>query len=457
MALLERAGVTARGAPMTLGRWLAWWRASLSAAERSPHARLPLPVKRVVIQATSIWLVTRLLFIAITALASVFGFTLARPTTSSLFSANPQNARYLLPLLAGHPFLAQWVHWDASWYLLIGTQGYTVTTPIASGFFPLYPLQIHLVTLLLGPGVALPAALALANLASLAGFIGTGLVGAHEALRDESATNASARLIQVTAAYPFAYYLFAPFTEGFFLACVVFSLLCARRGWWRSAALIALLAGLTRPTALALVPALAWEYGRQHGAWRRESWRGGAWRSPGWLRALAGGAVVAAAGPLGLLSYLIYQKQAYGHFTAPFTAQSAFHGHLTWPPWSTLHVLIERALDPAGWTPPYALLYLDGGLLILFLVITLLNAHRLPLLYTLYMLATFGILLLSPVPHLPDLVSSAGRYLLVATPVFLLLARWTRRWPWLETVVIGGGFALQALLVVLFLNSVWIE
>jgi len=262
----------------------------------------------------------------------------------------------------------------------------------------------------------------------------------------------------VVTAYPFAFFLAAPFTEGFFLACVVFCFLCARRGEWRWAAVCALLAALTRPTAFALVPALAWEYGRQHGVWRRAAWRDGAWRSSRWLGMLAGGLVVTLAAPLGLGCYLIYLEVAYGNALTPFTSQIIYHGHRNWPIWQTLGELFRRFFSPPNTqTSALLMLYLDGGVLVLFLMLTLLNIRRLPPFYTLYLLATLYLLLATPVPHRPELVPSAGRYLLMAVPVFLVVSQWLRRWRWLGPPMIVGGLLMQALFVLYFLGGGWVE
>lgn len=455
MAIRDAVDVVAREA---IGRATSWRRAVLTLAQPdSPPRCQPLPVKRIAMQAVGIWLVTRLALVAITVLARAYGFGLAAPTAASVSAADPHNGALLLPLVAAHPLLANWVHWDGSWYLFIALHGYDVLPAVSSDFFPLYPLAIHLVTLVLGPQAVLPVGLALSNLAALAAFIGLGLLAAHEASGTDSTAEAPARLMMVTAAYPFAFFLFATYSEAFFLAFVVFCLLGARRGWWGWAAVCALLAGLTRPTALALVPALAWEYGRQHGLWQRIPWRQAVRRSLRRLRTLAGGLAVVAAMPLGLAGYLVFLKLRYGDFLLPFKAHELYHGHVTWPVWQTLAVMFQRFFSPHLLNPPDARLYLDGGIVILFLVITLLNLHRLPLLYSLYMLATIVLVLTAPIPHRTEVIPSAGRYMVAAVPVFLLLSRWMPKRPWLEALVIGGGFMLQALFVVIFLSGAWIE
>ncbi|MDE3228308.1 MAG: hypothetical protein KGO05_00375, partial [Chloroflexota bacterium] len=234
VALINSIRVATRGAAEGAVNWL---RSLANATEQSAApTRQPLPVKRVAAQATGMWLATRIAFVLITVLAPTFGFAPLGPTPQGVFSANPQYAPVVLPFLINHPMLANWVHWDASWYLLISMRGYDIFTASTTTWFPMYPLQIHLLTLVFGQDALLPAALLLSNLATLAAFIGLGLLAAHEEQGKASSASAPARLIKVTAAYPFAFFLFGPFTEGFFLACVVFSVFCARRGHWRWAA-----------------------------------------------------------------------------------------------------------------------------------------------------------------------------------------------------------------------------
>ena len=43
--------------------------------------------------------------------------------------------------------------------------------------------------------------------------------------------------------------------------------------------------------------------------------------------------------------------------------------------------------------------------------------------------------------------------MLPAAPIFLLLGRWVRRRPSVDTLTIGGGFALQALFTAYFLTG----
>lgn len=409
-----------------------------------------LPVKHIALQALAMWLVTRLL-LAVLTLYIAPGLPIIHSSLNQVPPVLAPAASYRLP--------GPWFDWDALWYVMIGVYGYESWVGPAglTSFFPFYPLQIHLATLLVGPKHAAIAAMALSNLATLAAFVGLGLLAVQEGDSERTAWN----LIKVVAAYPVAYFLFAPYTEGTFLACVVFCFFCARRGSWWWAALCAFLAGLTRPTAVALVLPLAWEYGRQHGWWRLDTWRA-RWRVDNWRRLLPTrrmlqGVAVVGAMPAALGCFMLFCGLRYGDPLLFNTSQTLIHGHVSWPIWQTLKELVHRFLHQTDFGGLRILLFLDGGTLLLFAGIVLANVRKLPFLYTLYMLGLLYLQLTVPIPRQYELVGSAARYLLPSVPVFLLLARWMERRPWLELLLVGGGFLLQALFALLFINGYWIE
>jgi hypothetical protein len=84
--------------------------------------------------------------------------------------------------------------------------------------------------------------------------------------------------------------------------------------------------------------------------------------------------------------------------------------------------------------------------------------RRIPAAYSLYLAGLLLLCLSSPVvgADFPLAFVSVGRYLLAAIPVYLALSRIMRRYPWLDTLLIGGGFALQALLIAFVLNGGWL-
>jgi hypothetical protein len=72
------------------------------------------------------------------------------------------------------------------------------------------------------------------------------------------------------------------------------------------------------------------------------------------------------------------------------------------------------------------------------------------------MLGLLYVCIAAPIPVLQDVYASVSRFLLAAVPIFVLLARWSARRPWLETLLLGTGFMTQALLLAAYLAGWWI-
>ncbi|GHI88793.1 glycosyltransferase family 39 protein [Streptomyces xanthophaeus] len=152
--------------------------------------------------------------------------------------------------------------WDSSWYLGIAADGYgrtvmsaeplTGTGPVQSdaAFFPLYPLLIRLVTTLL-PGGPVPAALLVAWLSAAAAAVGVYLIGERLC-----GPRAGVLLVGLWAALPHSVVLTLAYTEALLTALAAWALYALVRGRWLWAAGLAVLAGLTRPTGIAVAAAV---------------------------------------------------------------------------------------------------------------------------------------------------------------------------------------------------------
>jgi hypothetical protein len=149
--------------------------------------------------------------------------------------------------------------WDAGWYLQIAERGYDRRlVELADGridytnlaFFPLYPGLIKGLTLAgLPPEIA---GLAISLVAGLAAAWGLFAIGA--ALYDRRVGTLFAVL---WAALPHAVVESMVYAEALFTALAAWSLFAVLRRRWLLAGILCLLAGLTRPTAAALVAAVA--------------------------------------------------------------------------------------------------------------------------------------------------------------------------------------------------------
>ena len=292
------------------------------------------------------------------------------------------------------------------------------------------------------------SAMVIANLGTLGAFIAVALLAAHEL-----GTRLAFPTLRLLIAYPLAFFLFAPYTEGMFIGLVAGSLYCARRGSWRWAALWALLAALTRPTGLALLLPLAWEYGRQHEWWRILRARDGRWRTLLAPRALGETALVLGAVPVGIGAYALYLWRLFGTPVMFLNAEKDFWGHTRMPPWQSYWLALTHFIQTPGWTDKQAMLLITLVPVTALGVLTLVAARRTPVAFTLYSLGVLYLCLASPIAVAPDILSSDGRYVLTAVPLFLLLAQWSERRPWLETLLVSGGLLVQGILALVYLRN----
>lgn len=392
----------------------------------------------VVAQGVAFWLATRLALLLFTCFAVFFG---GQATQAQL---------------GAHPFgtlLSTWDHWDANWYIRISQRGYYDIQPTA--FFPLYPILIKAVTLVVGQRYALLAAMLVSNGAALGAFVGMGLLAANE-----DGTERAAPAMRMLAVYPLAFFLAAPYTEALFVAFSAFSLFLMRRGHWRWASVCAMLAALTRPTGAILYLPLLWEFARQHG-WLRAEWLlHGGWRATlddlRRLPLLVDLACVLASVPAGFVLFAGFLWRRFGHPLIFLHVQDYFWHRQNVPIWRTLPAAIHRLLLTPGWSYWQSRQLMDVFPVFAFGLLTLLTIRRMPFAFSLYTLGLIYLAIMSPMPSGPVLLVSAGRFLVAAVPVFLLVGRWTARRPWLDLLLTSSGLFLQAVLALLFLTGRWI-
>ncbi|MFD3947102.1 hypothetical protein [Streptomyces sp. NPDC058579] len=147
--------------------------------------------------------------------------------------------------------------WDSVWYVRIAENGYghQVTLPDGSvhsdlAFFPLFPALERGLSAVL-PVDAATAGLLVSWTASLAAAWGIYAVGTHVA-----GHRAGVVLAVLWGVYPTAFVQSMAYTETLFTALAAWSILAVLRGRWILAGALCAFAGLTRPTAAALIAAL---------------------------------------------------------------------------------------------------------------------------------------------------------------------------------------------------------
>ncbi|MEU3076405.1 hypothetical protein [Streptomyces laurentii] len=200
--------------------------------------------------------------------------------------------------------------WDAVWYTRIAEHGYGYQVTLPDGavhadlaFFPLFPALERAVSTVL-PVDAATAGLLLSWAASLAAAWGMYAVGAHVA-----GPRAGVVLAVLWGVYPTAFVQSMAYTETLFTALAAWSVYAVLRGRWIAAGLLCVLAGLTRPTAAALIAAIGITAVVTVVRERRL-------RAPVLLGTLLA--------PLGWLAYIVYVGVRQGSPTAYFDVQAAW-------------------------------------------------------------------------------------------------------------------------------------
>jgi Mannosyltransferase (PIG-V) len=334
--------------------------------------------------------------------------------------------------------------WDAQWFVHIAEHGYD--SKQATSFFPLYPLVVH------GVAVVLRSTTVAGVLVSLAAA-GVAAVLIVEIARPLLGPGGARDTLLLVALYPLAFVFTAVQSDALFLALSAGAFLAAQRGRGWIAGICGGLAVATRLVGLALLPALLVLL-----------WRRGATR-------LAPLALL----PAALGGYMLYLRESRWHDWLSFQhAQQLYWTRHTGPlgPLSGLwEAFVSGRRGAVG-----VLLHLPSGqqaptgyegkwqvgtwnaihllLLLAALALTWVAWKRLGPAFGLYSLTTLALILLSPPPYFP--LASFDRYVLVDFPAFLALASVLRDHPRARQIVLFTFAAVGAVAAVGYSRKVWI-
>jgi hypothetical protein len=338
--------------------------------------------------------------------------------------------------------------WDSGWFIRIAEHGYDVKQ--SSAFFPLYPLVVRGIAEVLGSTViaGVLVSLAAAGLAAIAVFkIAQRLVG--EAVASDS--------VLLLALFPLAFVFTAVYSDALFLALAGWAFWAALR---RQALLASLLGGLavaTRPTGLALLPALLVLL------WPRE------WTLRATLQPLALICI-----PAALAAYALYLHFHFHDAGAFYHSQNVFWLRETprlgplQGAWDALHTAEQGAAElvrhlpaDAGYPGGFEKAQQRSAWNVLQLLVLLAAAgltwvawKRLGIAFGLYSIAVIAIILSTPAAVVP--LVSVPRLLIADFPVFIALATVAATRPRLRLGIIIGFAAIGGIAAVAFSRGVWV-
>lgn len=144
-----------------------------------------------------------------------------------------------------------WARWDSAWFIRIAEHGYGSAAG-APAFYPLYPGLVAALGRVLA-GHYLLAGLLISLAACLASF-----ALLYRLAEPRLGPDGAGRAVLYLAVFPMSLFLQAVYAESLYLALVLAAFLLAERRRFLPAAACCGLALLTRPSALALLVALAW-------------------------------------------------------------------------------------------------------------------------------------------------------------------------------------------------------
>ncbi len=367
-----------------------------------------------------IFLISRLLLLG----ATILGAALHRPS----FLTSPVTT----------PFWHTWQRWDAIHYAQIALHGYPHGDPThLAAFFPLWALVLRLTLPMTGGDIAV-AGLLMANCAWV--------IALYElaALSRELTDVATSRAVIIgLCAFPTALFGFVAYPESLFLALAIAAYRRMRAGHWLGAAILGLLAALTRQAGLFLMLPFFWEYlvQRQLGQTIRWDWRG--------IRA----DILLGLGPgIGVAIYAAFLWRTVGDPLAFLHAQASWHRFWAWP-WQTIWWgFLDGLIQPTRY---FAFRAWQEWLTVCAMLILAWRAiRRLPISATLYALPLLLLFLAQPVREWPLL--SQSRFALELFPLFIVLGIWLARRRWRMITYVALCLPIQLGLMIVFSHAGWV-
>jgi mannosyltransferase PIG-V len=336
----------------------------------------------------------------------------------------------------GNLLAAPFARWDSTWYLAIAHGGYDHEAA-RTAFFPLYPLVLR------GVGIVIGSDLIAGVLVSLVSFA-IALVLLYRLAALELGSEIARVTVMLIAFCPMAYFFSAVYSDSMYLALSLGCIWQARMGRWASAGVLGFLAAAERNTGVMLIVpvALLYLYGP------RADRAPVTWTARGRLRrllpryplrpSLAWALLV----PLGLGAYVLGLALATGNGLAPFHAEQVWFRHFAGPfggawdgavaAWDGLRQVLHGPPPPLYFSKAGGDALMVAGqnlMLFAFLVlgaVALVGAlRRLPVAYGAYSLAALALPLSYPVT--PQPLMSLPRYEVVLFPLFMWGAWWICR------------------------------
>lgn len=295
-----------------------------------------------------------------------------------------------------NPLFWGWANFDGEHYISIAQNGYGDGE---QAFFPLYPLLIKVISSLFSNSVS---DLLVVGLLISHGSFFIALVGLYKLVMLDYSEKVARLSVILALVFPTSFYFVSVYTEGLFLALIVWSFYLARTKNWLGASLLGLLAASTRVIGILMFPTLLLEAINQKMMSKR---------FPVYIFIV----------PLGLLMYMYYLMNKYGdpllfiHSLSGFGEQRSTTAVILPQVFYRYFVKILPNLN-YSFFPNVFTTFLELVVATVFLFVSVAGFLKLRLSYAFYL--AFGFL----IPTLSGSFSSLPRYVIVLFPAFLIFS-----------------------------------
>ncbi len=375
--------------------------------------------------------------------AAIFAFLVFEP------NRHPEAARWDDPSVTRDlgSFTDIWARWDSIFFLRVAEHGYAHLSRSAAAFFPLYPTAVGILGRVFF-GHYLLAGIVVSLAAGLASF-----VLLYRIAETRLGAEGARRTVLYLAVFPMALFFQAVYSESLYLLLSLAAFWFAERKRFLAAGVVSGLALLTRPMAVALLPALAilaWRSPNRRGALARLAAAPGLFTLYPLLLWLQRGDPFAFVNAQGIWSRRLSHAGPLGGIWSGLSAgwagvrqlASGSHTHSYWP--------AVQGTDPMR----VAAVNLEClGALVLFAVLTVIAWRRFGAPYGLFSALSLAIPLSVPSDRWPLL--SLPRFGLVIFPLFLALAAVGGR-PRAHTAIVSISALLLGVAVVQWALWQWV-
>jgi hypothetical protein len=311
------------------------------------------------------------------------------------------------PAHAWQAFFTGLERFDGQFYLQVASEGYE-KGDASSAFFPLYPLLVRAVGVLIGGHWLLAATL----VSSVALVVALTLL--QKLTQRELGHELAGKTVVLLLAFPVAFFLYAPYAEALFLALSLGCFFYLRTGRWAAASVTAALASATRISGITLGAAIAIEAMQASGWWPRDR--------PAWLRLLRG--LGCSCGALAGVAAYITWWGLQGSWHEPILAMSRDFDRHPSLPWNSLWQGMEQVRDTIA-DPLWLGFTVETGLGIGACVLGAVAVRRFAPAYGAFVITGLLQPLLTIVHGQP--LTSVARYDMVLFPLFWVLAQTLQR------------------------------